>query len=119
MRGFIKRYVLALVGALAACGTGGQSSSVDPSTRAYVEVQNSSSNDMTIFVVRGGVRTNLGSVKQGSTATLELPGGLAILGVPMRFRAEPSNPTGFSWEPYVEDISVGPGRTARFNIPPG
>ena len=46
---------------------------VDPMAPAYVEVQNQSFYDMTVYVIRSGQRVRLGQVSGNSTATFELP----------------------------------------------
>ena len=112
-------FVMAAVG-LSACAKGGASTSTDPSTRTWLEVQNNSSRDVNIYLMRSGVQTKLGSVGKATNTKIELPATMVNLGVPLRLIADPVDRT----DPYADrktftdEIRVAPGRTARFTIPP-
>ena len=88
---------------------------VDPSAPAYVEVQNQSFYDMTIYAHRSGMRVRLGQVSGHSTATFELPRNMVNPGVPIRFQADP---VGSSVTPFSQEIGVHPGDTVVLRIPP-
>jgi hypothetical protein len=88
---------------------------VDPMSPAYVEVQNQSFYDMTIYAHRAGMRVRLGQVSGHSTATFELPRNLVNPGVPIRFQADP---VGSQVTPFSQEIGVNPGDTVVLRIPP-
>jgi hypothetical protein len=88
---------------------------VDPMAPAYVEVQNQSFYDMTIYAHRSGMRVRLGQVSGHSTATFELPRNMVNPGVPIRFQADP---IGRTVTPFSQEIGVHPGDTVVLRIPP-
>jgi hypothetical protein len=81
----------------------------------FVEVENRSMLDMTVYVMRGGERRRLGLVNALSTQVLAIPSimveGLGVL----RFVADP---IGASRTPVSEEIAVRHGDTVRLIIPP-
>jgi hypothetical protein len=113
------RVVLAFTGliallAVASCrSTGRGALSQRPET--FVQVENRSMLDMTVYVVRSGERRRLGLVNALSTQTLTIPSVLVEgLGV-LRFVADP---IGASRTPVSEEIVVRHGDTVRLIIPP-
>lgn len=88
---------------------------VDPMAPAYVEVQNQSFYDMTIYAHRSGMRVRLGTVSGHTTATFELPRNMVNPGVPIRFQADP---IGRTVTPFSQEIGVHPGDTVVLRIPP-
>lgn len=110
-------FVVTLVG-LSACAKGGASTSMDPSPRTWLEVQNNSSMDVNIYLMRSGVQTKLGSVGKGTSTKIELPATMVNLGVPLRLMADPVDRTDFVRKTFTDEIRVAPGRTAQFTIPP-
>jgi hypothetical protein len=81
----------------------------------FVEVENRSMLDMTVYVMRGGERRRLGLVNALSTQVLPIPPVLVEgLGV-LRFVADP---IGASRTPVSEEIVVRHGDTVRLIIPP-
>ena len=113
-------FVVALAG-LSACAKGGASASIAPSTRTWLEVQNNSSKDVNIYLMRSGVQTKLGAVGKGTSAKIELPATMVNQGVPLRLMADPVDRTDFGTarKTFTDEIRVAPGRTAQFTIPPG
>ena len=107
--------LLAVATTLPACAGNRSSPPVDPATPAFVEVQNQSFYDMTVYVVRSGARTRLGVVNGNSTAMFEIPRGFVNPGLPIRFMADP---IGGSRTPFSEEIPVNPGDTIVMTIPP-
>jgi hypothetical protein len=106
----------ALTLATAACGGGRRGGSVDPMQPAFVEVQNQSWYDMTIYIVRSGARVRLGTVSGNSTVLLEIPHTYVNPGLAIRFMADP---IGSTRTPYSQEIAVWPGDTIVLRIPPG
>jgi hypothetical protein len=107
--------LLVLTASLAACGKASPGA-VDPQAPAYVEVQNQSFYDMTVYASRGGARIRLGMVSGNSTQVLQIPRTLVNPGVPIRFMADP---VGGARTPYTEEIIINPGDTLVLRIPPG
>lgn len=83
---------------------------------AYVQVENQSFYDMTIYAVRSGMKIRLGMVSGNTTAMFEIPRTLVSPGLPIRFQADP---VGGSRTPFSEEIGVSPGDTLVLRIPPG
>jgi hypothetical protein len=88
---------------------------VDPTTPAMVEVENQAFNDMTIYVIRSGMRMRLGTVFGNSKAVFEIPRTMVNPGLPIRFQADP---IGGNRAPVTQEITVGPGETVVLRIPP-
>lgn len=88
---------------------------VDPLAPAFVEVQNQSFYEMTVYAIRSGMRIRLGQVPGNSTQTFEIPRNLVNPGVPIRFMADP---VGSNRTPYSQEIGVHPGDTLKLRIPP-
>ena len=86
---------------------------VGPTT---VRVQNQGFLDVTVYVVRGGVRSRLGLVTGNSTAVLTIPKTFVQPLTPLRFIA---NPIGGQRQPVSEEITVSPGDEVGLVIPPG
>jgi hypothetical protein len=99
----------------AACGANRSAEPVDPAAPAMVEVENQSFYDMTVYVVRGGMRTRLGTVSGHSQATFLIPRSFVNVGLPISFMADP---IGGSQTPFSQEIPVGPGDTVVLTIPP-
>ncbi|HSR14959.1 MAG TPA: hypothetical protein VLL51_04365 [Gemmatimonadales bacterium] len=89
---------------------------VDPTEPSYLEVQNQSFYDMTVYVYRGGARIRLGTVSGNSTQVFEIPRSIASPGIPVRFMADP---IGGRRTPYTEEITILPGDTIVMRIPSG
>jgi hypothetical protein len=83
---------------------------------AYVQVENQSFYDMTVYAVRSGMKIRLGIVSGNTTAMFEIPRSLVSPGLPIRFMADP---VGSSRTPFSEEIGVSPGDTLVLRIPPG
>ncbi len=107
--------LLALLAMAAACG-GHRAGTVDPQAAAMLEVENQSFYDVTIYIVRSGLRTRLGTVQGSSAGVFEIPRTFVNPGLPIRFLADPIGPTP---TPYSQEIPVWPGDTIRLRIPPG
>ena len=106
---------LIAVVALGGCRSPSQSAPSAQRPETFVEVENRSMLDMTVYVVRGGERRRLGLVNALSTQVLSIPSVLVEgLGV-LRFIADP---IGSNRTPVSEEISVRHGDTVRLIIPP-
>jgi hypothetical protein len=108
---------LAVAAASVALGCGRQrTGSVDPQAAAFVEVENQSFFEMTIYIVRGGNRVRLGNVGGNATEIFEIPRTFVNPGLPIRFLADP---IGSRVTPTSQELPVWPGDRVRLRIPPG
>ena len=88
-----------------------------PAAATVLEVQNDANLDMSIFVyARGGNRTRLGSATAHRTSWFTIPQRLMFGLTPLQFQADP---VGASARPVTQEITVQPGDTVVFRIPPG
>jgi len=105
---------LGLLALLLACSARARPQDAD--ARTVLEVQNQATYDMTIYVIRtAGSRERLGSVVGKTTARFTIPQRLLFGPTPLRFQADP---LGGSADPVTEQITVVPGDTVVFIIPP-
>lgn len=86
---------------------------VGPTT---VRVQNQGFLDVTVYVLRGGVRVRLGTVTGNSTGVLTIPKNFVQPATSLRFIA---NAIGGQRQPVSEEITVSPGDEVGLIIPPG
>lgn len=102
--------------AVGACSSGqARRASADGPT--VLEVQNNANLDMNIFVfARGGNRNRLGTATAHQTSHFTIPQRLIFGLTPMQFQADP---IGTGARPVTEEITVQPGDTVVFLIPPG
>ncbi|HYD53456.1 MAG TPA: hypothetical protein VEA99_12545 [Gemmatimonadaceae bacterium] len=112
-RHFVASLTTALALLLAACAGGGRARPPEPAT--YLQVRNQSWLDQTVYVVRGGQRTRLGTVTGSSTGRFRIPASLIFGATPLSFVADPigSERVATSFE-----IVVSPGETVTLTIPP-
>ena len=85
---------------------------VGPTT---VRVQNQAFLDVAVYVVRGGLRSRIGTVTGNSTAVLTIPKSLVLPLTQLRFIA---NPIGGRAQPVSEEITVSPGDEVALIVPP-
>jgi hypothetical protein len=110
-------FTAGLIALLAVAGCRSQSGRAPPVQRpeTFVEVENRSMLDMTVYVVRSSERRRLGLVNALSTQVLAIPSGFVEgLGV-LRFIADP---IGGNRTPVSEEIVVRHGDVVRLTIPP-
>ena len=113
MRPFLLPALLVLAATLPGCSKT-PPKAVDPMEPAYLEVQNQSFYDMTVYAYRGGSRVRLGTVTGNTTHVFTIPKSLVNPGMPLRFLADP---IGGGRAPYSEEIVVNPGDTLVLRIP--
>jgi hypothetical protein len=109
---------VALIAALAASAgcskrNGASAATEEPATTLLVE--NSSSFEMTIYVLRGAERVRLGTARASMDSRLRLPRGLVFGATPLRFQADP---IGSPRTPISQEILVRPGDEVTLRIPP-
>lgn len=117
MRTAARTLVPLVVLLLAACG--GRATMPGPGddqAPTTLEVDNRSSLDMTIYVIReGGARTRLGSATAHLTTRFTIPDRLMFGITSLRFQADP---VGAGRTPVTETINVQAGDTVVLQIPP-
>lgn len=84
--------------------------------RTTVRVQNQNFLDMNVYVLRGGVRSRLGTATGNSTAVFTIPPSFVQTLTQLRFLADPIGGRG---APVSEEITVSPGDEVTLTIPPG
>jgi hypothetical protein len=105
---------LGLVVLLAGCSARTRPQAPDAPT--VLEVQNQTTFDMTIYVLRTvGARQRLGNVTATTTAWFTIPQRLIFGLTPLRFQADP---LGGSADPVTQEITVEPGDTVVLILPP-
>lgn len=92
---------------------GGAPEAQQPTT---LRVRNQNFLDMNIYVVRGGVRSRLGTATGNSTATFRIPTAFVQVLTVLRFQADPIGGRG---APVSEEVTVSPGDEVTLLIPPG
>jgi hypothetical protein len=102
---------------MAACGGNPRPAQAGEEARTTVRVENQSSLDMNIYVIRsGGQRVRLGTATAHLTSRFTIPDNLIFGITPLRFLADP---IGSSRTPISNEISVTPGDEVVLTIPPG
>jgi len=82
-----------------------------------LQVDNQNGLDMNIYVVEtSGARQRLGTAVAHTVANFRIPARLIFGITPLRFQADP---IGAGARPFTEQITVEPGDTVVFRIPPG
>ncbi|MGH7577501.1 MAG: hypothetical protein ACREM1_20545 [Longimicrobiales bacterium] len=80
-----------------------------------LSVENQSTLDMNIYVLRGSQRIRLGTATAHLTTRFTIPPELIFGVTPLRFLADP---IGSSRTPVTDEISVSPGDDVVLTIPP-
>jgi hypothetical protein len=106
-------FVTAASALLAACATA--RAPANPQAETTVRVENQSTLDMNIYVLRGAERIRLGTVTAVSTGVLKIPNNLIFGATPLRFLADP---IGGNRTPVSDEIVVSPGDQVTLRIPP-
>ena len=97
----------------AACGKRATSGPQRPVTMLIVD--NQSTFEMTIYVVRSAERVRLGTARAIAETRLRLPAGMVFGATPLRFQADP---IGSRQAPISSEILVHEGDQVRLRIPP-
>jgi len=113
MRSFLLPALLTLAAALPGCSKP-PVTPVSPEEPTYLEVQNQSFYDMTVYAIRSGSRIRLGTVTGNTTHVFTIPKSLVNPGMPLRFQADP---IGGGGAPFSQEIVINPGDTLVLRIP--
>jgi hypothetical protein len=113
----IRGALLAMVAVtgLSACGGSQPDPGVSPDAPTLVRVENRTSDDMTIYVLRSGQRLRLGTVNVGQTQTFKLAKTIVVGMTTLRFIADP---IGGRINSISEEISLNPGEEIVLRLGP-
>lgn len=106
---------LAIMIILASC-SGTRRPPADPQEATYVRVENQSTLDMNIYVLRGSQRVRLGTATAHQTSRFRIPRDLIFGITALRFMADP---IGSNRTPISHEIAVTAGDEIELRIPPG
>ncbi|MGD2071021.1 MAG: hypothetical protein PVI57_20300 [Gemmatimonadota bacterium] len=117
MRTVMSTFAIVPVLVLAACaGRQAEYGPSDPDARTILEVDNQSSLDMNIYVIReAGDRTRLGTATAHVRSRFTIPSRLMFGITSLRFQADP---VGSRRAPISQSINVTAGETVVLTIPP-
>lgn len=101
---------------LAFCSSNPRSQQAGQQPDTYVSVDNQSTLDMNIYVLRGAQRIRLGTATAHMTTRLRLPRDVVFGITSLRFLADP---IGSSRTPVSQEIAVTAGDEIVLRIPPG
>ena len=106
--------------ALAACAPGVQDKNLafapaaPPTEASTVVVRNDYLGELDVYAITGSIRTRIGSISGGRTASFRIPGSLLIR-PEIQFQVDPVGPVApFSYRP----IAVGPGNMIELSVAP-
>lgn len=105
----------ALAAAVAFCASGPRSGRPDDDEVTRLRVDNQSSLDMNIYVLRGAQRIRLGTSTAHLTTRFTIPADLIFGITSLRFLADP---IGSTRTPVTDEIAVSPGDEIVLTIPP-
>ena len=113
----IRGVLLAMVAVagLSACGGSQPDPGVSPDAPTLVRVENRTSEDMTIYVLKSGQRLRLGTVNVGQTQTFKLAKPIVTGMTTLRFVADP---IGGRINSISEEISLTPGQEIVLRLGP-
>ena len=116
MRIISRSIFVAASAAFIACASSGTNASQANSQRpATVVVDNRSTLDMNIYVIRAGQRVRLGTATSLRSTKLTIPASMVFGTSMLRFLADP---IGSTRSPVSEEISVSAGDEIGLTIPP-
>jgi hypothetical protein len=108
------RFLLGLV-LLIAAGCASRTRTQTPAGPTILEVENQTTLDMSVYVLRNGTRERLGSVTAKMTQWFTIPERLLFGLTALRFQTDP---VGGGADPVTHEITVIPGDTIVLRIPP-
>jgi hypothetical protein len=106
-------FVVAALGLLAACAR--SRVPIDPNAATTIRVENQSTLDMNIYVLRGSERIRLGTANGLNTSVFTIPRHVIFGATPLRFLADP---IGSNRSPVSDEIVVTAGDQVTLRIPP-
>lgn len=110
-----KRTLLVAIAGLALAACGGNQPPGEPQPATTLVVENQSTLDMTIYVLRGAARTRLGIATALQSTRMTIPREIMFGITALRFLADP---IGSTRTPVTNEISVTPGDEVVLTIPP-
>ena len=109
--------LLAILGLTACASSRGDGPYDEAEEPTILEVENQSTFQMNIYLVReSGERRRLGEARSLTTTRFTIPSTLIFGITPLRFQADP---VGSNRTPISQEINVSPGDIVVLTIPPG
>lgn len=102
---------------LAAASCGGRTASsetAEPAGQTTVVVENRSTLQVTVYVLRGAQRRRLGTAGALTSTPLRIPDTIIFGPTPLRFEIDP---LGSRARPISMEITVSPGEEVRLTVP--
>lgn len=99
---------------LAACGGAATSGTPEPEGQTTLVVENQSTLQVTVYVLRDAQRQRLGIAESLSTTRLRIPDNIVFGVTSLRFEVDP---LGSRRSPISEHIAVAPGEEVTIRIP--
>jgi hypothetical protein len=116
MRNSIRLVALAAITlAIAFCGRTPAPGTADPDGQTMLVVENQSTLQVTVYVLRDAQRQRLGTANALTTTRLRIPDNIIFAPTSLRFEV---HPLGSRRTPISEQIMVVPGEEVRLRIPP-
>lgn len=106
--------VMAITLTMASCGRAAESGTPEPTGETTLIVENESTLQVTVYVLRNSQRQRLGTAESLSSTRLRIPSNMVFGPTPLRFEIHPlaSRAT-----PISSEITVSPGQEVRLRVP--
>lgn len=115
MRTVIRHGLIAAISlTLAFCGRTASTGTPEPDGQTYLVVENQSTLQVTVYVLRGAQRQRIGTAAALRTTRLRIPDNLVFGVTSLRFEVDP---LGSADTPISEQITVVAGEEIRLRIP--
>jgi hypothetical protein len=115
MRSLIRPGLIAAISlTLAVCGRSASTGTPEPAGQTTLMVENQSTLQVTVYVLRGAQRQRLGTAAALRTTRLRIPDNLIFGVTSLRFEVDP---LGSRQTPISEQITVAPGEEVTLVIP--
>lgn len=115
MRPLIRSGLIAAIAlTLAVCGRSASTGTPEPAGPTTLVVENQSTLQMTVYVLRGAQRQRMGTAAALSNTRLTIPENLMFGVTSLRFEVDP---LGSRQTPMSEQITVSPGQEVTLRIP--
>jgi hypothetical protein len=115
MRTLIRPVLIAAISlTLAVCGPSASTGTPEPARQTTLVVENQSTLQVTVYVLRGAQRQRLGTAAALRTTRLTIPDNIIFGVTSLRFEVDP---LGSRQTPMSEEIAVAPGEEVTIVIP--
>ena len=106
--------VAAITLTLAVCGPSASTGTPEPAGQTTLVVENQSTLQVTVYVLRGAQRQRLGTAAALTTTRLRIPDNVMFGVTSLRFEVDP---LGSRQTPMSEEIAVAPGEEVTIRVP--